>query len=373
MIEPTDPRMFHPHVERNREPILAVLKRLLPARALVLEVASGSGEHAAYFAKGLPRASWLPSDIDPRAWPVSPPFGPTRRCLICLPPVRFDATAETWPVKRLNAIVCCNMIHIAPWAAAQGVIAGAGRVLQSGRVLVSLWAVQDRWPAHGAEQSGLRYLAARTKSAMGRARSRRRAHACGRTWADAWPKPCRCRPTISASSFGGPDRSRFFAALVIPASAAAVIFQSAGSTISQTRHAEEHDSGDAAMETCDDGVDSGDWAPSRRDVMKFGTAAALATAAGPVLAANADTVSGVVYENRSGGMHRTRTIRALPACWSRTAARWRKPMPTAATRCRSMTKASSSSSSPRAMRCRSTNRCCRASTTFISRQVRRRT
>jgi SAM-dependent methyltransferase len=137
MIEPTDPRMFHPHVERNREPILAVLKRLLPARAraLVLEVASGSGEHAAFFAKGLPHASWLPSDIDPKALASIAAFRTDAALPNLLPPVRLDATAETWPVKRLNAIVCCNMIHIAPWAAAQGVIAGAGRVLQPGGFL----------------------------------------------------------------------------------------------------------------------------------------------------------------------------------------------------------------------------------------------
>jgi SAM-dependent methyltransferase len=136
MIEPTDPRMFHPHVERNREPILAVLKRLLPARALVLEVASGSGEHAAFFAKALPKASWLPSDIDPKALASIAAFRAEAAVPNLLPPVRIDATAETWPVKRLNAIVCCNMIHIAPWAAGQGLIAGAGRVLQPGGFLL---------------------------------------------------------------------------------------------------------------------------------------------------------------------------------------------------------------------------------------------
>ena len=134
-IEPIDPRMFHPHVERNREPILAVLKRLLPARALVLEMASGSGQHAAYFAKALPGASWLPSDIDPKALASIAAFRAEAKLRNLMAPVRLDATADTWPVTRANAIVCCNMIHIAPWVACRGLIAGASRVLLAGGFL----------------------------------------------------------------------------------------------------------------------------------------------------------------------------------------------------------------------------------------------
>jgi SAM-dependent methyltransferase len=135
MIEATDPRMFHPHVERNREPILAVLKRLLPERALVLELASGSGQHAAFFAKALPSASWLPSDVDPKALASIAAFRAEANVRNLLAPVRLDATAEAWPVKRANAIICCNMIHISPWGACRGLMAGAGRVLLSGGFL----------------------------------------------------------------------------------------------------------------------------------------------------------------------------------------------------------------------------------------------
>jgi len=135
MIEATDPRMFHPHVERNREPILAVLKRLLPQRALVLELASGSGQHAAFFARALPRASWLPSDVDPKALASIAAFRAEAKVRNLLAPVRLDATAEVWPVKRANAIICCNMIHISPWGACRGLMAGAGRVLLPGGFL----------------------------------------------------------------------------------------------------------------------------------------------------------------------------------------------------------------------------------------------
>ena len=83
MPETSDPRLYHAHVPRNREAILAVLKRLLPARALVLEIASGSGEHAAFFAKSLPSVSWLPTDIEAKALASIAAFRAEAKCPIC--------------------------------------------------------------------------------------------------------------------------------------------------------------------------------------------------------------------------------------------------------------------------------------------------
>jgi len=135
MPETSDPRLYHAHVPRNREAILAVLKRLLPARALVLEIASGSGEHAAYFAKNLPSVSWLPTDIEAKALASIAAFRAEAKLPNLLAPVRLDVTSESWPVKRLNAVVCNNMIHISPWAASEGLMAGAGRTLRAGGIL----------------------------------------------------------------------------------------------------------------------------------------------------------------------------------------------------------------------------------------------
>src|SRR6266702_8112681 len=75
MSEASDPRFYFPHVARNREAILQVLRRVLPPQGLVLEVASGSGEHAAYFAERLPSLIWQPSDLDPRRLQASPLTG----------------------------------------------------------------------------------------------------------------------------------------------------------------------------------------------------------------------------------------------------------------------------------------------------------
>jgi SAM-dependent methyltransferase len=135
MTETSDPKLYHTHVPRNREPILAVLKRLLPARALVLEIASGSGEHAAFFAKSLPSVSWLPTDVDAKALASIAAFRAAARLPNLLAPVRLDVTSESWPVKRLNAVVCNNLTHISPWAASEGLMAGAGRTLRAGGIL----------------------------------------------------------------------------------------------------------------------------------------------------------------------------------------------------------------------------------------------
>ena len=124
-----------PATLRNREPILRVLRRILPPRGRVLEIAAGSGEHAVHFARALPALSWLPSDPDEEALRSIA----AHRAAAGLPnleaPARLDAAAADWPVERADAVVAINMIHIAPPAATTGLMAGAARVLVPGGCL----------------------------------------------------------------------------------------------------------------------------------------------------------------------------------------------------------------------------------------------
>ena len=135
-LPPHDARRSAPAALRNREPILGVLARVLPATGLVLEVASGSGEHALYFASQLPSLVWQPSDPDAgnrasiAAWRDEAALANLR------PPLALDATAPDWPLARADAMVNINMIHIAPWAACLGLMAGAARLLPAGAPLV---------------------------------------------------------------------------------------------------------------------------------------------------------------------------------------------------------------------------------------------
>ena len=131
----SDPRLYHAHVARNRAPILDVLKRVLPPAGLVVEIASGSGEHAAFFAKSLPDISWQPTDIDANALSSTAAHRAAGGAPNLLPPLRLDTTAEQWPVAHADAVVCNNMIHISPWAVTEGLICGASRVLRSGGIL----------------------------------------------------------------------------------------------------------------------------------------------------------------------------------------------------------------------------------------------
>ncbi len=135
MSEASDPRLYYPHVARNREPVLDVLRRVLPPRGLVLELASGSGEHAAYFAANLPALNWQPSDPDAAALASIAAHRADAGAPNLLPPLRLDATSAPWPVERAEAVVCINMIHITPWAASEGLMAGAARTLPAGGVL----------------------------------------------------------------------------------------------------------------------------------------------------------------------------------------------------------------------------------------------
>jgi hypothetical protein len=126
---------FAPAVARNRDAILAVLKRVLPAQGSVLEIASGTGEHAAYFAARLPHLTWQPTDVDPAARASIAAHRALATPGNLLAPLELDVQAPVWPVTQADAVVSINMIHIAPWSAAEGLMAGAGRMLAAGQPL----------------------------------------------------------------------------------------------------------------------------------------------------------------------------------------------------------------------------------------------
>lgn len=124
--------MHAPATLRNRDPILAVLRRVLPATGLVLEVASGTGEHAAWFAPRLPGLTWQPSDPDPAARASIARFVRDN----VLPPLDLDARWDPWPLTRADAVVAINMVHISPWEATLGLLRGAAAALAPGSPLV---------------------------------------------------------------------------------------------------------------------------------------------------------------------------------------------------------------------------------------------
>ena len=131
----TDQRRFAPATERNRNPILAILREELPPRGLVLEVASGTGEHAMHFARALPDLDWQPSDPDADARASIAAWLAQEELTNLRPPIALDAAAADWPIENADAILCINMIHISPWEATVGLMRGAGKILASGGLL----------------------------------------------------------------------------------------------------------------------------------------------------------------------------------------------------------------------------------------------
>ena len=129
-------RRSAPAALRNREPIAEVLAEWLPERGLVLEIASGSGEHAVYFAQRFPQLEWQPSDIHPdalgsiAAWRNEAGLPNVRE------PLSLDAAAADWPIDRADAVLSINMVHISPWSSALGLLDGASRLLAPGAPLI---------------------------------------------------------------------------------------------------------------------------------------------------------------------------------------------------------------------------------------------
>lgn len=127
-------RRHAPATERNRDPIAAVLADVLPSSGNILEIASGTGEHVAHFAERFPALHWQPSDPDPSALASIASW--TAGLGNVATPVAIDATDPGWPVEPVDALLCVNMVHIAPWEATLGLMTGAAAVLSDGAPLI---------------------------------------------------------------------------------------------------------------------------------------------------------------------------------------------------------------------------------------------
>ena len=156
----SDHRRSAPHVARNAEPIAELLRDVLPEHGLVLEVASGSGEHALHFARAFPKLLWQPSDPEPAALRSIEAWRAEAGLFNLLPPVSLDARAADWPVAQADAVLCINMIHISPWTATVGLMRGAGRLLEAGAPLYLYGAYRqagvETAPSNEAFDAGLR-------------------------------------------------------------------------------------------------------------------------------------------------------------------------------------------------------------------------
>lgn len=120
-----------PATARNSEPLAKVLAEELPESGLLLEIASGTGEHAVFMARRFPDLQWQPSDLSTDALQSVDAWREEADLDNLRPAIALDAASASWPVKKVDAILCVNMVHISPWAATEGLFAGAARLLSS--------------------------------------------------------------------------------------------------------------------------------------------------------------------------------------------------------------------------------------------------
>ncbi len=135
-------RKYAPATQRNRQPILEILLQVLPANGTILEIASGTGEHAVFFAPHLSARQWLPSEPNPELRASITAWAEYLPANNLYPPLELDAQERVWAVEntaltesQIVAIVNINMIHISPWSACLGLMAGAGRILPPGGII----------------------------------------------------------------------------------------------------------------------------------------------------------------------------------------------------------------------------------------------
>ena len=178
-----------------------MLARVLPASGLVLEIASGTGQHAVHMARALPRLTWQPSDPDPemrasiRAWTARSGLANVRA------PLDLDVRAACWPLAAADAVVCINLIHIAPWSATAALAAGAARLLPPAGVLV-LYGPFRREGRHTAPSNAAFDRSLRAADPDWGVRDLESAADVASAAGSPWRRSWRCRPTTSQSCSG---------------------------------------------------------------------------------------------------------------------------------------------------------------------------
>jgi SAM-dependent methyltransferase len=128
-------RLVSPSAERNKAPVADVLCRVLPDQGLVLEVSSGTGQHVVHFARAMPHLMWQPTERDADNLRSIASWRAAEALPNVLEPIRLDVVDQPWPISSAAAVICLNMIHIAPWAAAEALICGAEEILAPGGIL----------------------------------------------------------------------------------------------------------------------------------------------------------------------------------------------------------------------------------------------
>lgn len=160
-----DARETAPAPERNKQPILEVLARVLPPRGLVLEIGSGTGQHVAHFAEALPALVFQPSELDVERHASIEAWARAGRLSNVKRPLAFDVTKLPWPVTAADALICINVIHISPWEATLALMAGAGAILPAAGVLVT-YGPYMRGGAHTSQSNAAFDASLRARNAL---------------------------------------------------------------------------------------------------------------------------------------------------------------------------------------------------------------
>ena len=165
----TDHRQYAPATLRNRDFILDVLRDVLPPRGVILEIASGSGEHVVHFARNFPNLVFQPSDPEPDALRSIAAWTKATNVTNVRAPIVLDASQSVWPIASADGIICINMVHISPWEATLGLIKGAAAILPPASPLYLYGPYYTGRVRNGPEQPGVRPEPSRPQPDLGAA------------------------------------------------------------------------------------------------------------------------------------------------------------------------------------------------------------